>query len=87
MFWMTVGQARRQTADAIGPSTSERSNFRDAEEVADGWMTDSIAFPRSRAASNARKPATDSPASVCAESTVTRKTYRRPSDRPCRSPA
>jgi hypothetical protein len=55
MFWMTVGQARRQTADAIGPSTIERSNVRDAEEVADGWMTDSIAFPQPRAASHARE--------------------------------
>src|SRR5215212_823409 len=25
MFWITVGQARRQTARAIGPSTIERS--------------------------------------------------------------
>jgi hypothetical protein len=28
MFWITVGQARRQTAPEIGPSTIERSNER-----------------------------------------------------------
>jgi len=37
MFWITVGQARRQTADAIGPSTIDRSNL-DALEVEDGWI-------------------------------------------------
>jgi hypothetical protein len=35
MFWITVGQASRQTAPAIGPSTMDRSNF-DAGEDADG---------------------------------------------------
>jgi hypothetical protein len=37
MFWITVGHARRQTADAIGPSTMDRSNL-DAEEVEGGWI-------------------------------------------------
>lgn len=37
MFWITVGQASRQTADAIGPSTIERSSFF-AGDLAGGWM-------------------------------------------------
>src|SRR5262245_48762534 len=37
MFWITVGQARRHTAGAIGPSTMDRSNL-DAEELEDGWI-------------------------------------------------
>src|SRR5689334_18766437 len=42
MFWTTVGQASRQTADAIGPSTMDRSNVF-AGARADGWMGDSTA--------------------------------------------
>jgi hypothetical protein len=38
MFWITVGQASRQTAEAIGPSMIERSNVGEADEVADGWI-------------------------------------------------
>jgi hypothetical protein len=45
MFWITVGQASRQTAAAIGPSTMERSNFREAAEEAGGWMRDFTLFP------------------------------------------
>jgi len=37
MFWITEGQARRQTADAIGPSTMDRSNL-DALDFGDGWI-------------------------------------------------
>jgi len=39
MFWITVGHARCQTADAIGPSTIDRSNLdADAGDVEDGSM-------------------------------------------------
>jgi hypothetical protein len=38
MFWITVGQASRQTAPAIGPSTIERSNLDAEDDGEDGWI-------------------------------------------------
>jgi hypothetical protein len=52
MFWITVGQARRQTAAAIGPSMIERSNLREADEEAAGWM---IGFYRGTSVCNVKR--------------------------------
>ena len=38
MFWITVGHASRHTADAIGPSTIERSNLELDEARAEGMV-------------------------------------------------